>query len=266
MSIKQRFVSAALVVGMAATMVSPLAARANAVSDVNVNSYSVEQLEALIAKLQKQLTELKKSSKCFVSEKDLSLGDGEPGDGMDGHVRKLQAFLKEKNHFNRGATGYFGKVTRAALQAYQKTNGLPLTGEFDAATREKAHGQYCRQSIKSTEKSEKKTESKENKDNEDQKSEPVSGTVRSISLKVLDGVARWIVDGKSAMGFKVVWSKSEAPTYPTREGDRYNYLSESTASESALEAFDGSGTYHVRVCEYLGGACGVYSNEVTTQL
>jgi len=263
MSIKQRLISAALCVGMTATMIAPVAVSANSGAEVNnnsYNSYSVEQLESLIAKLQKQLAELKKGSKCFVSDRDLSLGDGEPGDGYDGHVRKLQTFLKEKNYFTRSATGYFGKVTRAALQAYQKANGLPLTGEFDGSTRGKAHGQFCKQTIKAAEKAEKKVEKKT-----EEKTEPVSA-VSGISLTVTDGVARWTVNGKSAMGFKVVWSKNAGPTYPTRDGDRYNYLSESSATQSSLEAFDGSGTYRVRVCEYLGGKCGVYSNEVAAQL
>ncbi len=265
MSLKHRFVSAALFMTMTASMVAPLAVSANSSSssESDYGSYSVSQLESLIAKLQKQLAELKKTQKCFVSEQDLSLGDGEPGDGRDGEVRRLQALLQEKGHFSRNPTGYFGKVTRASLQAYQKANGLPFTGDFDQETRAKMHNQSCRKALKSLEK---KTEKKEEQKKDKEKSEAVSDSVRSITLKMSEGVARWIVDGKSAQGFKVVWSKTSGPTYPTRDGDRYNYLSESSASESSLEAFDGSGTYYVRVCEYLGGKCGVYSNEVTTQL
>lgn len=258
--------SAALLVSMTASVAAPLAVSANtssSSSDADYGSYSVSQLESLIAKLQKQLAELKKAQKCFVSEQDLSLGDGEPGDGRDGEVRRLQALLQEKGHFSRNPTGYFGKVTRASLQAYQKANGVPFSGEFDAATREKMHNQSCRKAIKALEK---KTEKKTEQKNEEKTSGTVSGSVRSITMKVSEGVARWIVDGTSAQGFKVVWSKNAGPTYPTREGDRYNYLSESSASQSSLEAFDGSGTYYVRVCEYLGGRCGVYSNQVMTQL
>jgi hypothetical protein len=29
---------------------------------------------------------------------------------------------------------------------------------------------------------------------------------------------------------------------------------------------NGAGTYYVRVCEYVGGACGVYSNELTVSM
>lgn len=241
--------------------VAPIVALANteggSVMTTNYSNYSVEQLESLIAKLQAQVVEMKKGSKCFVSEKSLSLGDGEPGDGTDGDVRRLQTFLKEKGAFKYGATGYFGKVTRSALQTYQKSVGVSATGEFDAATREKAHGAYCKTVLKPIAKVENKKE----------EMKPVqTGVVRGISLSVSNGVAHWSVDGYSAMGFKVVWSKNARPTYPTREGDTYAYLSEPSANESKLEAFSGAGAYSVRVCEYLGGACGLYSNEVQVQL
>lgn len=76
----------------------------------------------------------------------------------------------------------------------------------------------------------------------------------------------WTVNGYSASGFKLVWSKNPAPTYPNRSGDKYNYYSEPSTSQGVINAFDGPGTYYVRVCEYLGGACGVYSNQITVIL
>lgn len=99
---------------------------------------------------------------------------------------------------------------------------------------------------------------------------PTSGTgaVTGISLSAYSGnKVKWTVNGYSDQGFKVVWSKNTNPTYPTRSGDKYDYIPESTATVSnTLEAFDGAGTYYVRVCEYLGGACGVYSNQITVTL
>jgi hypothetical protein len=81
-----------------------------------------------------------------------------------------------------------------------------------------------------------------------------------------DNAIKWIVTGKSAQGFKVVWSKNTHPVYPNRDGDQYHYYSDPITANDTLEAFNGSGTYYVRVCEYLGGACGVYSNELTISL
>ena len=97
--------------------------------------------------------------------------------------------------------------------------------------------------------------------------EVASGKVTSIKLESAGmNYIQWTVDGYSAQGFKVVWSKNENPTYPTREGDKYNYYPDPNRAKDALTPFAGDGTYFVRVCEYLGGKCGVYSNQVTVTL
>ena len=94
-----------------------------------------------------------------------------------------------------------------------------------------------------------------------------SGEVEKITLEIKNSnEIKWEVEGYSEQGFKVVWSKNKNPTYPNREGDRYHYYTEPERNEDELDAFDGAGTYYVRVCEYLGGKCGVYSNEVKIQL
>lgn len=90
--------------------------------------------------------------------------------------------------------------------------------------------------------------------------------VTSISLSGSGRAVSWTTNGYSASGFKIVWSQSAGPTYPTRDGDQYIYLSDPSAKSASLEAFDGAGQYHVRVCEYLGGKCGVYSNEIVVNL
>ena len=76
----------------------------------------------------------------------------------------------------------------------------------------------------------------------------------------------WSVDGKSSKGFKVVWSKNSGPTYPCRSGDKYHYLSDSGARSDYVDNLDDNKTYYFRVCEYLGGKCGTYSNEVSIKL
>lgn len=106
------------------------------------------------------------------------------------------------------------------------------------------------------------TESKENNSQ--------SGEVKSISIKVEKAGDKkvkvtWNVDGYSKNGFKVVWSENSNPTYPCRENDEYHYLSDPNTREDYVSLSSGK-TYHFRVCEYLGGKCGVYSSDVSVSL
>lgn len=58
-----------------------------------------------------------------------------PGDTGD-DVRVLQAALSTKNFIPLTmATGYYGEMTAAAVEAFQKSEGLPVTGSVDEATR-----------------------------------------------------------------------------------------------------------------------------------
>ena len=262
MRIRASIFAAALALSIAATQALPAAAITS--SSTDYGSYSVEQLESLIAKLQKQLEELRKGMKCFVSDQDLSLGDGEGGE-LSGDVRRLQDFLREKGLFSYKSTGYFGKLTRAAVIAFQKKEGIAQSGEFNAGTRAKAHAMVCKSVIKP--KAEVKKDPAYEKKEPEKNTEPQASSVKSIWLAAGEnGNVYWKVDGNSPMGFKVVWSKTAGPTYPNRDVDRYQYLDSPSAVQSQLEAFDGAGTYYVRVCQYLGGACGTYSNEVKIQL
>lgn len=51
----------------------------------------------------------------------------------DPAVKTMQALLKGYGH-RIGPTGNFGKSTKAAVEAFQKANGLPTTGKMDEAT------------------------------------------------------------------------------------------------------------------------------------
>ena len=92
--------------------------------------------------------------------------------------------------------------------------------------------------------------------------EEPDSNVESITLEADGNKISWGTNGESTSGFKVTWSKNENPTYPTRAGDKYHYYSDSNKNEDTLTAFNGEGKYYVRVCEYLGGKCGTYSNQV----
>jgi Bacterial SH3 domain len=70
----------------------------------------------------------------------------------------------------------------------------------------------------------------------------------------------WATSGLDASkGFKVVMSESENPVYP---GNKYHYLSKSSTRQDFWSSLADGKTYHFRVCQYLGGKCGVYSNDI----
>jgi hypothetical protein len=101
--------------------------------------------------------------------------------------------------------------------------------------------------------------------------ESTSTQVKAISLTAEKSESNkvslsWNVDGNSPLGFKVVWSKNSGPVYPSRDGDQYHYYSESGKRSDEVSSLDGGTTYYFRVCEYLGGKCGLYSNEVSIGL
>lgn len=224
-------------------------------SSKSYSSYSIEELETLIAKLQKQLEEMKKGAQCFASDKDLSLGDGESEESRD-DVRRSQDFLIEKGYLNiKKSTGYFGKITRSSMMNFQKDSGIEQTGELNGATREKIKSLRCKTAVVNNSK-------KEAVSNEKQNKQETKSAVSKISLSGSGKSVSWKTDGYSKDGFKIVWSKNTGPTYPTRDGDKYIYFSDPSSSSATLEAFNGEGAYSVRVCEYLGGKCGVYSNEI----
>lgn len=69
----------------------------------------------------------------------------------------------------------------------------------------------------------------------------------------------WFVNGfTSEKGFKLIISENPNPVYP---GNEYHYLSDPNQQTDTWPSLT-NGTYHFRVCEYLGGSCGVYSNDL----
>jgi len=95
-------------------------------------------------------------------------------------------------------------------------------------------------------------------------------TISAVPL-VCGQMISWNFVGCSTKGFKVVWSMTADPTYPTRANDKYVYVSNPATRSQEIynsDAFGGLGTYYVRVCAYDGnGACLLpYSNQVTITL
>jgi len=83
-------------------------------------------------------------------------------------------------------------------------------------------------------------------------------------VKSRPGTGETTTDGLAPNGFKIAKSTvNENPTYPVMDGDSYIYLSDSSVrSYTDTDVAEGV-TYYYRVCEYLGGSCGVYSNNVS---
>jgi peptidoglycan hydrolase-like protein with peptidoglycan-binding domain len=52
-------------------------------------------------------------------------------------IRKIQEALKEKGEDPGAVDGIMGKKTRAAVRAFQKANGIKVTGTVDDQTAEK---------------------------------------------------------------------------------------------------------------------------------
>ncbi|MFH1839227.1 MAG: SH3 domain-containing protein [Patescibacteria group bacterium] len=93
---------------------------------------------------------------------------------------------------------------------------------------------------------------------------PVGDGSINLTGSVQDGkvYVNWVVNGVDVpMGFKIVKSEDPNPVYP---GDTYHYYSETNKRSDTWSGL--SGTYHFRVCQYLGGACGVYSNDIELSL
>ncbi len=102
-----------------------------------------------------------------------------------------------------------------------------------------------------------------------------SGEIASINLSGTtngrDISLGWTISGSTPTGFKIVWSKTSGPTYPTRNTDQYEYLSDQNARSYTINNFWGvpltAGTWYVRVCKYDGtGQCLAYSNEITASI
>ncbi len=218
--------------------------------------------------VEEKISETKKVSSCPSSPFKYNLYFGTTDSTTEGEVTRLQKWLSTMPEIypEGDVTGYFGPATERAIKKYQAKHGIVSSGSPDTTgygvlgpkTRGKVNSCINGFSYKY----------EKNKEEKKKNNETASGNVEKITLQAdsENNKVTWETDGYSSKGFKVVWSKNSAPTYPTRSGDKYHYLSNPSSNSSSLNAFDGEGTYHVRVCEYLGGKCGIYSNEVTIEL
>lgn len=73
----------------------------------------------------------------------------------------------------------------------------------------------------------------------------------------------WTANFTSEKGYKLVWSTTPNPTYP---GSDYQYIDKASASGTGYVKGTSGTVLYVRVCEYLGGSCGAYSNQLVVNL
>jgi hypothetical protein len=94
--------------------------------------------------------------------------------------------------------------------------------------------------------------------------EPVTITIKGMSDKVTGSAyIEWSVTGSFPIGFKIAWSATNPePVYPPDSGGLWTYISDGNARSAVVDGTPGT-TYYFRICQYLGGACGVYSNSYT---
>lgn len=59
---------------------------------------------------------------------------GVPAFVVKNEIWKMQEVLRDKGHYRGKIDGAFGLRTRASVRAYQKAEGLPVTGEVDTLT------------------------------------------------------------------------------------------------------------------------------------
>lgn len=197
---------------------------------------------------------------------------GEEGE----EVTMLQKFLaSEKDIYPEGkVTGYYGPLTERAVKKYQEKYGVEAVGIVGPQTRAKLNARFTECEIQKRNQAQVKNQGDDDAEEEEEEEEgdddnESTTALESITLSVVAGKEKvaWDVDGKSVKGFKVVWSKESGPEYPTRDGDKEVLAISTRDGSKNLDAFDGTGTYYVRVCEYLGSSkCGMYSNEVTLTL
>lgn len=84
--------------------------------------------------------------------------------------------------------------------------------------------------------------------------------IKAYAKKVSGGIEiTWESSIDSPKGYKVIKNLTGNPIYP---GDEFKYLNDANARSVKWELQDGK-TWHFRVCQYLGGKCGEYSNDVS---
>ncbi|MER7520025.1 L,D-transpeptidase family protein [Streptomyces sp. NPDC126499] len=122
-------------------------------------------------------------------------------------VRELQARLRQFGSFDRAPTGFYGKMTGAAVKAFQRKRELPTTGSVDevtwrkllAATREPTADELRPATTNTLD-----------------TPDPRCMTGRVMCISKESRTLAWMVDGKVVSSFDVRFGSENTPT---REGE-----------------------------------------------
>lgn len=95
--------------------------------------------------------------------------------------------------------------------------------------------------------------------------------VQGVVLRLIDngdGSVSWEVSGQEPDGYKLVYSKEVNPSY--EDGDKYYWYNKGDRKSKILPAYEGRGTYYVRMCLYMnnesGGSCVAYSEAIQIEI
>jgi len=127
-------------------------------------------------------------------------------------------------------------------------------------------GYYLTQNLTKDDPIKSESSGDEYKDESDDNYQSVSGSIALEGQLTDPGKVKltWTTDGLDASkGFKVVISENENPVYP---GNSYHYLTDPGTRLDYWSNLTSGKTYHFRVCQYLGGACGIYSNDIAVMV
>lgn len=121
-------------------------------------------------------------------------------------VRELQARLRQLGLFKRQATGYYGSVTSAAVSAFQRGYGRPVTGVLDAKTWSK---------LRDLTDQPKRDAMYPPTTNPVAKPDPRCLTGRTLCISKSSRTLAWMIDGKVIAAMDVRFGSQYTPT---REG------------------------------------------------
>ncbi|MGW5419675.1 L,D-transpeptidase family protein [Streptomyces sp. NPDC003943] len=121
-------------------------------------------------------------------------------------VRELQARLRQLDFFDRAPTGFYGKLTTAAVKKFQARRGLPETGSVDETTW---------QTLLSVTRKPTAEELKPSTTNKLDTPDPRCMTGRVMCISKETRTLAWMIDGKVVSSMDVRFGSENTPT---REG------------------------------------------------
>lgn len=90
-----------------------------------------------ISQLEKRITQLEQGTKTSISDRFIALPPEIKQGSSSTEVKAVQELLKEEIPNSVSTTGYFGPVTKKAIEKFQAKRGLNKTGKIDGPTLEK---------------------------------------------------------------------------------------------------------------------------------